>query len=352
MNPQTPKLELVAYRSEKGLYYANTKWGYSKARESIYNVDTVNGKPLTKSEHRNDWYFLEGEDTITSIKKRVHGGYGAASWVLRDDSTFIEGVIPKVVTPEDADEIKDSDGDFYFGSGSKYYSYRGLYKRVREELPYVFVDVEFEVDYKGTIEHSLIENNYKDATIKLIEKNYWKEVTIEAKLSAITHYYELEELLTPDLVIHNRPCYIDSDTTFAIVRNHIKENINPKYARVTSDYNFCFTVKKRVQINPYVHKTEIKKSNGRSYAKPQFKSQTIEAKEVEIFEMCPSKKYQNYTPIAGFKGENLADLVENIKLYLDHLMDVINAPVHECEHCGGLGCTIEKVEDMNEREGK
>lgn len=108
MNPQTPKLELVAYRSEKGLYYANTKWNYRKERESIYSVDTVNGKPLTKSEHRNDWYFLEGEDTITSIKKHVHGGYGAASWVLRDDSTFIDGVIPRVVTPEDGKYFQEN----------------------------------------------------------------------------------------------------------------------------------------------------------------------------------------------------------------------------------------------------
>jgi translation elongation factor EF-1alpha len=108
-------------------------------------------------------------------------------------------------------------------------------------------------------------------------------------------------------------------------------------------------VKKLVYIKPYIERKEIKKSNGRSYASPKFTTRSIETKEVEIFEMCPSKKYNNYTPIDGFKGDNITDLVENMKLFLEELMRVINQPVQECQHCGGLGCTYTKVTHMNER---
>jgi len=344
----TQKLSLVAYNTEKGLYYANSKWNYLKKRDSICNVTLINGKPLVESEHKSDWYFLEGESEITSIKKNQSGGYGEVSWVLRDESTHIEGVIPKVLTPIEADEI-DEDCDWYIGSESKYYAYRGLYHRVKDRLPDVMIDVEYEVDYKGTIEHTLVENNFKDMKVRVITKNFYSDKVVENNITSVAHYYELEELLTPDLVLHNRPCYINQDNTYNIVRNYIKENINPKYARVSADYDFCLTVKKLIHIKPFVKSTETKKSNGRSYAKPKFKTQTISTKEVEIFEMCPSKKYNTYTPIDGFKGDSLADLVENMKLYLGTLMDTINAPVHECESCGGLGCTYDKVDDINIR---
>lgn len=339
-------LKLIAYKTEKGLFYATTDFDYNKQRKDIYNK-LVNGKIPVQSEWKKDWYFLEGEDSITSITEEKFGGYGEAYWELRDHSTHIEGIIPIKLSPEEADEFED-DG-WYIGSGSKYYVYRGLYTRKQERLPNTTVDVEHEIDYKGTLQQSLVENDYSSMKISLLEKSGWSEKQIEVDLSKIVHYYELEELLTPDLVLHNRPCFIGTDTTYKIVRNYIKNNIDPKHARITSDYDFCFTVKKKVHIKPIVHQTEQKKKNGRSYAKPKFTTTTIEHKEVEIFEMCPSKTYQKYTPIKGFKGDSLKDLVENIKLYLEELMFIINRPVKECESCGGTGCTFDKVENINER---
>jgi hypothetical protein len=340
-------LKLIAYKTEKGLFYATTDFDYNKQRKGIYNK-SVNGKIPVKSEWKSDWYFLEGEYEITSVTEEVSGGYGEAYWELRDHSTHIQDIIPVQISCEGADEIND-DGVWYIGSESKYHPYRGLYTRKREKNPNIIVDVPYEVEYKGEIKQTLVENDYSSMKISLLSKSGWSEKQKEVDLSEIVHYYELEELLTPDLVIHNRPCYINADTTYSIVRNHIKSNIDTKHARITSDYDFCFTVKKKIQIKPYIHKTEQTKANGRSYAKPRFTTKTIEHKEAEIFEMCPSEPYQKYTPIKGFTGDNLKDLVENIKLYLDELMDVINKPVKECEGCGGTGCTFDKVENMNDR---
>lgn len=341
-------LELIAYETENGLYYANKKTNYTGKRDTIGSVHgiKVNGELPIVSEHKSDWYFLPSVNKIESITTTEHGGYKDAYWKLRDESTHIEGLIPKMISAIDADEF-ENDYDWFIGSDSVYHAYRGLYTRVKEILPRITVDIVFKVDYLGKIKQELINNDYASMTVSILKDSNWGHKELDLK--GIVHYYELEELLTPDLVLHNRPCYLTANQTYEIVRNHIKTHIDPKYARITSDYNFCFSVKKKIQIKPFIHKTEIKKSNGRGYAKPKFKTTNIEHKEVEIFEMCPSKPYQSYTPIVGFKGGSLADLVENMKLYLQELMEVINAPTHECEHCHGLGCTFDEVENMNKR---
>jgi hypothetical protein len=83
---------------------------------------------------------------------------------------------------------------------------------------------------------------------------------------------------------------------------------------------------------------------GKSYARPKIHERTVEYKLVEIFEMTHDERgYQGYTPISGFKGDSLVDLVENVKLFLDELMFHINSPVKECEHCGGTGHILPEV---------
>jgi hypothetical protein len=58
----TQKLSLIAYKTGKGLYYANSKWDYRNEREGIYNSLLINEKLPVKSEYKSSWYFLEGED--------------------------------------------------------------------------------------------------------------------------------------------------------------------------------------------------------------------------------------------------------------------------------------------------
>jgi hypothetical protein len=345
-------LELITYKTEKGLYLANKKWSYNKQRESIPTQCLINGVVPVISTFKNDWYFLPDTESITKVTKLKNQGYETTHWALKDESAYIKGVVPKSITLEESCEYFD-DGEVYdwcIGSDSKYYLYRNLYEQVRKSLPPVEETVEYSVEDQGFIQQELVNNDYSCMKVSVLKDPCWAyQGQKELDLSKVVHYYELEELLTPDLLLHNRPCYITADQTYEIVRNHIKNNINPKYARITSDYNFCFTVKKNIQIKPFIRKTEITKSNGKSYAKPKFNTNKIEYKQVELFEMCPSKPYRDYTCIKGFKGASLSDLVENMKLYLEELMEVINAPVAECQHCNGTGHTFDKVTNINER---
>lgn len=343
--------KFVAYITEKGLFYAHSGFDYRGKRAPVYDSHYVNGKPPVESEHLQGWYFLEGETSIKSYQQSKAGGYGEARWVLRDVSAYQEGIIPKIINIEDADEIED-DYSYYIGSGSPYYRYRDLYKRERDKLPDVIEDVDFEVDYKGELKYDLVKNDYKDLKITVVDNN--KEASSPNKdntldIKDVVNFYELEKLLVPDIVLHNRPCYISADATYRIVRNYIKNNIDTKQAKITSDYDFCFAVDKVVSIKPFTSTTEHKKANGRSYARPRFSHRKIDSKRVQVFEMCPSKSYQDYTPIRGFKGKNLEDLVENVRLFLGELIEVINKPSRECENCKGCGVVFDK---FNNEEGE
>lgn len=141
-----------------------------------------------------------------------------------------------------------------------------------------------------------------------------------------------------------RPCELTSKQTYRIIRHHVKENINHNYGVITSDYDFCFTVMKRIPIKPYVISSEIKRDNGKSYRPPRFKHHEKKYNTWELFEMTNSEdRYKGYTVIPGFKGDSLADLYDNIKTFLDDLMNHINAPIIECEHCNGYGHIKEEI---------
>ena len=66
-------------------------------------------------------------------------------------------------------------------------------------------------------------------------------------------------MLTPEFCIHERPCKLTSKKQmYSIVRNWIKTNINPKCAEITNDYDFCFTVKRKLYHPAVTIRTEIK----------------------------------------------------------------------------------------------
>ena len=181
-----------------------------------------------------------------------------------------------------------------------------------------------------------------------IDPDYSHKGTKEIDLSSVVRYDELEEMLTPEFLLCIRPCCLTSKQSYVIIRQYVKDNINSKMAVITSDYNFCFTVKKKINIKPLTQTWEEKKKNGKSYARPRVHSKKIEYTQKEVFEMTNNEdNYKGYTVIPGFKGASLADLAENIKLYLDELIHFINSPVSECEHCNGTGHIIEKFNDRN-----
>lgn len=145
---------------------------------------------------------------------------------------------------------------------------------------------------------------------------------------------EIDRIIFPKPLLHMRPVRLSSEASYHIVRQHIKNYINPLVAEITSDYDFCFTVRKRITIKPYVYKREILKAGGGSYIKPRFIKKNITYKLEDLFSMTHNgSNYKGYRSIKGFEGKDQVDLKRQIDSYLEHLMAVINEPIKECSIC-------------------
>ncbi len=157
--------------------------------------------------------------------------------------------------------------------------------------------------------------------------------------------------MTPDIAWHLYPCAISSELAYRIIRAWIKDHVDPMYAVVASDYDFCFTVEKKIRIVPHLQKREKLTSRFKSYNPPRFTSHTIEYEKRKVFEMTSGKdRYRGYPVVDGFKGDSLADLAQKIDQYLRDLMEVINAPLTKCQQCDGLGVIDYHKLPTNERD--
>lgn len=340
-------LDLVYYKSDKGVYVSTDKFDYTGTRCPLNGYSTINNKAVLPT-HLRGWVLIPGESEVLSIQNKRHGGYSNPRWELIEESLESDK-FPKILTNEDVGSWGDDDGDVCWGDGSPYKHLRSLYEFKQDPNPEVIVELEFNAKYLGEIRSEDVEN-VSTAKYKILKPDGWKKEEQEVNLSDIAHYYEIEQMLVADLLLHNRPCYLSSENTYDIVRNYIKNNINPQYATITSDYDFCFTVKKKIATKPVTTKSELLTSRGKSYKPPRFKTSTVSHKQVEVFEMTSAKsRYGDYSVIEGFKGDSLEDLAINIKTFLDELTTYINSPLSECECCNGTGHIFEDNFQLNKR---
>lgn len=344
-------MKLDYYKSEKGLFVSNSNKGYSGRREPISGKFKINGKD-PQTTHANGWYFIDGEDEFSKFEKEVSGKRENYRWELKDSCPEpIAATLPKTISLEDSCEWYDDDDyyDYRIGSDCKHYDYAIFYTRTSDLIPPEYVEEEVELNFLGEIQSEWTNNPVNDS-YTVYKTSYKHQGEMELDLKSIATYSELSQMMVSDLLIHNQPCSLSSKQTYNIVRRHILDNIDSRWAVVTSDYDFCFTVKKKIAVKPIQKKDPILKRNGRPYAKPRFKTSSVTHKTEEIFEMTHAeKRYKGYTSIKGFEGNNLQELAENIKLYLDELMDYINRPLSECECCKGTGHLFEDSFGMNDR---
>jgi len=143
----------------------------------------------------------------------------------------------------------------------------------------------------------------------------------------------------PSILLPETPCIMSSEQMYKIVRQHIKQHINYDYAKITSDYDFCFTVKKKINLaEPFTQQWEVTKNNGKSYRPPRYDRRYVSVREVEIFEMTYAPKYyQGYTAIPSIEANNEDELKLKIDNICNEIIKVINEPFVDCPHCKGMG---------------
>lgn len=192
-------------------------------------------------------------------------------------------------------------------------------------------------DYSYDMSEDKRENVPFEITVIEEENNF--EIT---KKEFNLQFNLIDRLKFNPVLLPTRPCYLTKLESYNIIRNHIKTNINGQHAGITSDYDFCFTVKKKIRLSQQeeyfvdINNTLFQKRK----RKPLMEKRYVKNREVEVFEMAP-KEYQKYTVIKEFTGTDVNDLKNNIKTYLDELMQMINSPLTDCPHCKGEGVIIE-----------
>lgn len=169
-----------------------------------------------------------------------------------------------------------------------------------------------------------------------------KNINFEDRVYTITNadieHSMLDKIIIPDVLLTNRPCRFTSKQMYDITRQYVKEHIDSKMARITSDYDFCFTVKK---IVPLLEPKEIAYSHIFARTKRErtkIHYRTASVKEFDILSMTHDQEnYKGYTAIEGIFANSESELKKKIDLWLESLIEIINKPLCQCEHCKGTG---------------
>jgi hypothetical protein len=336
----------LEYYKSKGAIYLSKKESYPPLNTDSWQV---NGQKLLPT-HKSGWWKVEGTEII-SVERLGTSVAINLRWELKEWVTeTVKNLTPSVISLDESHEDYDDDEQTYsIGKDCPHYGYASFYSRRNDYSIPEFISVQYTATCVGEIEPVLLE--FPDTpSFEFYATIYKRDGRKSVNLKNIITYEGINEILVDPLVLHNTPCSVDSAKTYKIIRHHIKDNIDPKVATITSDYDFCLGVEKKVKITPYQHSWEEKNSKGKSYARPRIHYKEIEHKKVKVFEMSPGPKgYTVYPIIEGFQGNTLADLAENIKMFLEELMYHINIPGEECECCKGAGNIFDRDFNLNKR---
>jgi len=317
-------MRIQAIRTSDGFFIKD-----SEAKD--YSSDVLRnihfGRQAPEASWKRFWYKVD--DVYTKPEKYTPPTKKLVGYVLKSEYAPTEA-LPKDVSVEFFSDYEDSR--------------RGLYDSVYEDVPDSYEDIEVEVEEVAELDGKLIHE-------KIFFPVYGKYPNSDGKSFTITNDHIklglLDELITPEILKEERPCELDSTKSFAIIRTHIKDNINPKVAEITSDYDFCLTVSKKIPLSVKEECTVDENFSlfSRRKRKPRFVTKYRVERKKEFYKIAPridGKVYDKYPEAPIFRGENARNLKANIVEYLTKLMEEINRPLVDCPHCKGEG-VIETV---------
>lgn len=296
---QNPTIKLMIIKTvSKVLVSDNIKgegYFHTKLKELYFDGE------LPKVTFKSDWFEIGDTPKVVQKKKPERR--------INQRFELKEGFNETELTPKVINEA-------YLDEDSGYYEVKGLYNFKYETEEAGFEDVEFE--------------------IHLIEE-------IDGEFEITTNQYSpqynlLDKIQTHPALLELKPCKLSKEETYGIIRSHIKANINPKYARVSSDYDFCLSVEKVLELHqPEAYLVDVNASYSRR--KPKHETRYKTSRTMKVYEAAP-KSYQSYPIVKEFEGNSLEDLKNNIAIFLENLMDKINEPIKDCEACKGRGVIV------------
>ena len=321
-------IEIIGIKTNDGYYITDNLKNESYFSSQIKSK-IINSEPVESTFH-NSWFKINGEPKTVQqyepqppINRRYELKDNFLSDKLKDmylwDDVFVE-------INEDYENVFIKE----FSAIFPLYEYKE-----DKQLP-ILKDVEF--TYRTLTE---IDEIKTPSTFSYKRVGQWNHEKYPPATEKDLEFDMISKIITPALLLPSTPCSLNRKATYDIIRAYVKENINPKVAEITSDYDFCFTVKKKIDLAKE-HKYEVDVNNSifsNKKRKPKYETRLQKSRSVQVFEMCHAP-YQGYTSIEPFKAENQDDLKTYIDNYLDHLIKVINEPLCECDKCNGTGVLI------------
>ncbi|MBT2759935.1 hypothetical protein [Paenibacillus sp. ISL-20] len=289
-------LKLIAIKTKSRVYVSdnikNDSYHHTKLKSLYFDNE------LPTDTYRKDWFEIK--EVPNSIQRKLPTERINERYELKE-AHYNTG-LPKVLHRSDFDE-----------DTGQYESVYGLYELKYELTDPGLDDVEFELIVIAELENfEIVRNDY----------------TLQHSL--------LDQISTHPILLSTKPCKLSRADSYRIVRNYVKTHIDTRWAKITSDYDFCFTVSKEISHEPEEFRVDIGKR------KPKYETRYRRSRTTKVFEVAPSS-YNSYPVIEPFEGKNEEDLKQNIQKYLDELMEVINKPLVECEHCKGYGVILNEV---------
>ena len=302
-------------KTDKGCFISDCQtasgYDYNYHQSKISELYFDGSQP--KSTYLKNWYLIDNYPS--KVERKVPQQRTNIRYVLKNPSMATEA-LPLEVTSIDEDV---------------YALYEKKYDLTEEKMELV-ENLKFEILFEVNNFEFPPSVNY-DATVRV----NWTDKKVKITNANFKHQL-FDRMIIPDILIHNYPCEISSVDLYNVVRQYIKDNINTKYAKITSDYDFCFTVKKLIPMYTPKDYTYMNPFARTKKEREKIHKAVSKYREEEIFEMTHAdSKYRGYTVIQPISANNEYELKEKIDTYLESLIKYINEPLIECEHCKGLG---------------
>lgn len=295
----TKPIELIAVKSRSGVYIADATWlpGYWNRRVNI-DMLLFDGKAATATKLK-DWGRIDA--VPTAIDRVIPATSINYRYELKEGCPVTEQT-PVVLT---SSEVEDR-------------GVRGLYDLKSDPVPERTEPLEFQLAVLD-----------EDSDFEPVEPPFPVQNSL------------LDMLRIHPVLLPMKAVRATEEESYKLIRQHVIENINPKVAAITSNYDFCFTVKKLIplaEVETYV--VDVANSIFQKRArKPKMETRYRKHRDRIVYEVAP-KPYQKYPVVRCFTGTDLADLQHNVKVFLDDLMTMINEPFKDCPHCKGMGVVL------------
>lgn len=293
-------LNLIAIQTDDKVFIKNTE-SYS----SIIPNLIFDGEKAEKT-YKQYWYFIKkipekiqqyGRDQYENTRYELKAGYPESE------------LTPKVIHMSSLED-------------SQYEEVSGLYERKYDIKKGELEDVKYRIN--------IIAKRDKFEFIK-------KEFEVKYNL--------LDELNTyPDL-LDEKPCYISSEKAYEIIRQYVKNHLDSRYVKITSDYDFHFEVAKKVKLAEPI-KNVYDANKGTRKRKSNWVTTYTENKTISFLNIKTPKGIdygKNCIIPKPFVGENYDDMVNKMNQYLENLIKEINTPYEECPHCKGWGVILNET---------